>query len=50
MIDLAGKTAIIIGQSRGIGAAAAIFAKADIRGLTLNYNRDRDATSNNYLG
>ena len=46
MIDLAGKTAIITGASRGIGAATAIkFARAGLRGLTLNYNRDRDAAN-----
>lgn len=44
MITLAGKTALITGASRGIGAATAIkFAQAGIRGLILNYNRDRDA-------
>jgi 3-oxoacyl-[acyl-carrier protein] reductase len=44
MINLAGKVAIITGASRGIGAATAIkFAQAGIRGLVLNYNRDRDA-------
>lgn len=44
MIDLAGKVAIITGASRGIGAATAIkFAQAGIRGLVINYNRDRVA-------
>ncbi|MEK6286078.1 MAG: SDR family NAD(P)-dependent oxidoreductase [Acidobacteriota bacterium] len=44
MINLAGKVAIITGASRGIGAATAIkFARAGIRGLVLNYNRDRGA-------
>ena len=44
MIDLSGKVAIITGASRGIGAATAIkFAQAGIRGLVLNYNRDRAA-------
>jgi 3-oxoacyl-[acyl-carrier protein] reductase len=44
MINLAGKVAIITGASRGIGAATAIkFAQAGIRGLVINYNRDRDA-------
>jgi 3-oxoacyl-[acyl-carrier protein] reductase len=46
MIDLSCKTAIITGASRGIGAATAIkFAQAGGRGLTLNYNRDRDAAN-----
>ncbi|MEK6324394.1 MAG: SDR family NAD(P)-dependent oxidoreductase [Acidobacteriota bacterium] len=46
MINLAGKVAIITGASRGIGAATAIkFAQAGIRGLVLNYNRERDAAS-----
>src|SRR2546425_2375538 len=44
MINLAGKVAIITGASRGIGAATAIkFAQAGIRGLVINYNRDREA-------
>lgn len=44
MINLARKVAIITGASRGIGAATAIkFARAGIRGLVLNYNRDRVA-------
>src|SRR5438034_1224157 len=46
MIDLSGKVAIITGASRGIGAATAImFARAGIRGLVLNYNRDHDAAT-----
>src|SRR5262245_18610811 len=44
MIDLTTKVAIITGASRGIGAATALkFAQAGIRGLIINYNRDRDA-------
>ena len=44
MINLTGKVAIITGGSRGIGAATAIkFAQAGIRGLVINYNRDRNA-------
>ncbi|HYP28863.1 MAG TPA: SDR family NAD(P)-dependent oxidoreductase [Blastocatellia bacterium] len=44
MIHLTGKTAIITGASRGIGAATAVrFAEAGIRGLVINYNRDRAA-------
>jgi 3-oxoacyl-[acyl-carrier protein] reductase len=44
MINLTGKVALITGASRGIGAATAIkFAQAGIRGLVINYNRDKDA-------
>ena len=44
MINLAGKVALITGASRGIGAATAIkFAEAGIRGLVINYHRDKDA-------
>ena len=44
LIELTGKVAIITGASRGIGAATAIkFAQAGIRGLVINYNRDRGA-------
>ena len=44
MINLTGKVAIVTGASRGIGAATAIkFAQAGIRGLIINYHRDRDA-------
>ncbi len=44
MINLTGKVALITGASRGIGAATAIkFAEAGIRGLAINYNRDRNA-------
>ncbi|HJZ70025.1 MAG TPA: SDR family NAD(P)-dependent oxidoreductase, partial [Blastocatellia bacterium] len=44
MISLEGRVAIITGASRGIGAATAIkFAQARIRGLVINYNRDRDS-------
>ena len=46
MINLEGKVALITGASRGIGAATAIkFAQAGIRGLALNYNRDREAAA-----
>jgi 3-oxoacyl-[acyl-carrier protein] reductase len=46
MINLSGKVALITGASRGIGAATAIkFAQAGIRGLVINYNRDREAAS-----
>ena len=44
MINLSGKVALITGASRGIGAATAIkFARAGIRGLVINYHRDREA-------
>jgi len=44
MISLSGKTAIITGGARGIGAATAIkFAKAGAHGLVINYNKDRDS-------
>jgi 3-oxoacyl-[acyl-carrier protein] reductase len=44
MINLIGKVALITGASRGIGAATAIqFAQAGIRGLVINYQRDRKA-------
>ena len=44
MINLTSKVAIITGASRGIGAATAIkFAQAGIRGLAVNYSRDRNA-------
>lgn len=44
MISLSGKTAIITGASRGIGAATAIkFAEAGIGGLVINYQKGRDA-------
>ncbi|HVF89199.1 MAG TPA: SDR family NAD(P)-dependent oxidoreductase [Blastocatellia bacterium] len=44
MIHLLGKTAIVTGASRGIGAATATrLAEAGIRGLVINYNRDREA-------
>jgi 3-oxoacyl-[acyl-carrier protein] reductase len=47
MINLSDKVAIITGASRGIGAAAAVkFAKAGIRGLVVNYRRDRRAAMN----
>ncbi len=41
MINLTGKTAIITGASRGIGAAAAIlFAQAGASGVVINYHAD----------
>lgn len=44
MINLTGKAALITGASRGIGAATAIkFAQAGVRGLVINYTRDRNA-------
>jgi 3-oxoacyl-[acyl-carrier protein] reductase len=44
MITLSGKSAIITGASRGIGAATAIkFAEAGIGGLLINYQKDREA-------
>src|SRR5436190_158235 len=44
MINLNGKTAIITGASRGIGAATAIlFAKAGARAIILNYQKDKAA-------
>jgi 3-oxoacyl-[acyl-carrier protein] reductase len=44
MINLTGKVALITGASRGIGAATAVkLAQAGIRGLVINYNRDRKA-------
>jgi 3-oxoacyl-[acyl-carrier protein] reductase len=46
MINLAGKTAIITGASRGIGAATAIkFAEAGARGVVINFNRDDEAAN-----
>jgi 3-oxoacyl-[acyl-carrier protein] reductase len=46
MINLSGKAAIVTGASRGIGAATAIMlAEAGARGITINYNRDRDAAN-----
>jgi len=46
MINLSNKVAIVTGASRGIGAATAIlFAKAGIRAVVINYNRDRDAAN-----
>jgi 3-oxoacyl-[acyl-carrier protein] reductase len=42
MIDLSGKTAIVTGASRGIGAATALmFAEAGARGVVINYRSDR---------
>jgi 3-oxoacyl-[acyl-carrier protein] reductase len=44
MINLSNKVAIITGASRGIGAATAIlFARAGVRAVVINYNRDREA-------
>ena len=44
MISLSGKTAVITGASRGIGAATALlFARAGVRGLVVNYKSDRVA-------
>jgi 3-oxoacyl-[acyl-carrier protein] reductase len=44
MINLNGKVALITGASRGIGAATAIkFAQAGIRGLVINYQREKAA-------
>ena len=46
MINLSGKIALITGASRGIGAATALkFAEAGVRGIVLNYNRDRHAAA-----
>jgi len=46
MIELSGKTALITGASRGIGAATAImFAKAGARGLIINYAKDRQSAA-----
>lgn len=46
MINLSGKAAIITGASRGIGAATAIkLAEAGAHGITINYNRDREAAN-----
>lgn len=46
MINLAGRTAIITGASRGIGAATAIkFAEAGTGGIVINYNKDSKAAS-----
>lgn len=44
MTNLTGKVALITGASRGIGAATALkFAEAGIRGLVLNFHREKDA-------
>ena len=46
MIDLSGKSAIITGASRGIGAATALkLAQAGAQSLTINYHRDRAAAN-----
>lgn len=46
MINLAGRSAIITGASRGIGAATAIkFAEAGTGGIVINYNKDSNAAS-----
>ena len=46
MISLSGKSAIVTGASRGIGAATAIaLAEAGAHGITINYQRDRDAAT-----
>jgi 3-oxoacyl-[acyl-carrier protein] reductase len=44
MINLNGKTAVITGASRGIGAATAIlFAKAGANAIVINYQKDKAA-------
>src|SRR5690242_4635991 len=44
MINLNNKVAIITGASRGIGAATAIkFAKAGVRALVINFQKDLNA-------
>lgn len=46
MIHFNDKTAIVTGASRGIGAATAVMlAEAGIRGLVINYNREREAAN-----
>jgi 3-oxoacyl-[acyl-carrier protein] reductase len=46
MIDLVGKTALITGASRGIGAATAImFARAGVSGLVINYHQNKNAAA-----